>query len=463
MIINENELKSNLLNLGCFIENESFDKYCELICSNGDTPRIKFKTQRHHIIPRYYFKYNGLSLVDKGNVVNLYSKEHIIAHWYLSKCVNDSRMIYANEYAIICMLNILKLPETEEEVIKLGINYGDLYTDYCMQMSKMFKGRPGPSLGKKASEDTRKKLSESHKGIKQSIQTREKRSQSLKDAYKNGKHSIERPKEMRQKISQTLSGNKILHKETEEIRVRENDVQFYLENGWEMGYANTEERKQQFKTSGESFKRLGLKGKIKRMTNGVINHSVYTQEDIDKLLEQGFWFGMTKKLSNYSRPHKKYKYLNNGEKNVRVYTEEDEQYYMDLNFSYGTIAQNKKKKEKEEKKILKKEQFTIQQESMWTLEQDNLIRSYFNEHKILLSELLDILVDKSYYKILKRARYLGISVGYNYTKVRCVETGEIFKSTAEAAKKYGVTSAQISRCLRGERKTSCGFHWEKIN
>lgn len=46
--------------------------------------------------------------------------------------------------------------------------------------------------------------------------------------------------------------------------------------------------------------------------------------------------------------------------------------------------------------------------------------------------------------------------------VRCIETGEIFPSQTEAAKKNGVTQGAISAALCGKTKTSAGYRWEFI-
>ena len=42
-------------------------------------------------------------------------------------------------------------------------------------------------------------------------------------------------------------------------------------------------------------------------------------------------------------------------------------------------------------------------------------------------------------------------------KVICVETGEIFDSAKEVARKKNI---QIFCCLRGEAKTAGGYHWK---
>ena len=47
--------------------------------------------------------------------------------------------------------------------------------------------------------------------------------------------------------------------------------------------------------------------------------------------------------------------------------------------------------------------------------------------------------------------------------VRCVETGEVFSSALQASKKVGLkSSAGISKCCSGERKTAGEFHWEFV-
>ena len=85
-----NFIKEKLLNLNIFIQNEYFNKYVELITNNLKTKREKFKTQKHHIIPRCYFKHESIKdkaiIEDKTNLVNLSYANHILAHYYLSLC-----------------------------------------------------------------------------------------------------------------------------------------------------------------------------------------------------------------------------------------------------------------------------------------------------------------------------------------------------------------------------------------
>lgn len=45
-------------------------------------------------------------------------------------------------------------------------------------------------------------------------------------------------------------------------------------------------------------------------------------------------------------------------------------------------------------------------------------------------------------------------------RVTCVTTGEVFKSVAEAAQKYGLASSNISRACKGVFKQIGGFQWQ---
>ena len=48
-----------------------------------------------------------------------------------------------------------------------------------------------------------------------------------------------------------------------------------------------------------------------------------------------------------------------------------------------------------------------------------------------------------------------------FSRVRCVETGEIFKSCVQAAAAVGLTRHSINYCLLGYQKTAGGYHWER--
>ena len=47
--------------------------------------------------------------------------------------------------------------------------------------------------------------------------------------------------------------------------------------------------------------------------------------------------------------------------------------------------------------------------------------------------------------------------------VRVVETGEVYPSVADCARAIGGHAANIFKCLTGERRTVCGYHFERIS
>lgn len=49
------------------------------------------------------------------------------------------------------------------------------------------------------------------------------------------------------------------------------------------------------------------------------------------------------------------------------------------------------------------------------------------------------------------------------SKVKCVDTGEIFNSIKEACDKYNLDSGNIAKCCLGKLKTTGGFEWEYVH
>ena len=47
--------------------------------------------------------------------------------------------------------------------------------------------------------------------------------------------------------------------------------------------------------------------------------------------------------------------------------------------------------------------------------------------------------------------------------VRCIETGCVYSSIAEAEKNTSIGSSKISMVCNGKRKTAGGYHWEFVD
>lgn len=136
--MNKNELKTKLLSLGIVKENEYLDFYCTLIENNLNTIYEKRKTERHHIIPKGYFKYNNLDSDDSSNnLVNLTHFDHCLAHYYLCNCT-IGKLKYSNEHAFIKMVNIKsRFDFNLEDFMKNIDNYEKVYNSFCKHQSEL--------------------------------------------------------------------------------------------------------------------------------------------------------------------------------------------------------------------------------------------------------------------------------------------------------------------------------------
>lgn len=124
--------KEKLVNIGLVNDNEWLDKYIDILVKNEKTKKLVNYTQRHHIIPKYYFKYNGLEVDNSiNNVVNLSIEEHVLAHYYLCMCSSDTYKgySYASINYILRHNNVKSLP-TYEEFKLLLTNINENYLAY---------------------------------------------------------------------------------------------------------------------------------------------------------------------------------------------------------------------------------------------------------------------------------------------------------------------------------------------
>lgn len=119
-----NELKNKLLQTGLFIDNNQLDKYLELVVKNDASAY----TERHHILPKSYFKLVGQKIDNSAdNIIKLSYFNHILAHYYLSFCTSG-RLKQANICAFIMLIDIgyTLLTEEEHEAILAIKHYAEL-------------------------------------------------------------------------------------------------------------------------------------------------------------------------------------------------------------------------------------------------------------------------------------------------------------------------------------------------
>lgn len=145
-------LKEYLLELELVKDNCYLDAYVKLVQDNEDTQGIKYETQKHHIIPKYYFVSRNL-IVDNSinNIVTLLYKDHILAHYYLALCSYDERYFYSN----MTFLNHSLSRKNKEKILDIESLLPlltELQEKYKIQMQKMRKERHEKFLEKKARE-----------------------------------------------------------------------------------------------------------------------------------------------------------------------------------------------------------------------------------------------------------------------------------------------------------------------
>lgn len=295
-------IKEKLLATKIVIDNEYLDKYVSLIESNLETKRTKFVTQRHHIIPRYYYNVNNLEVDNsKDNLVNLSYKCHFLAHLYLSKCSSSEKFSYNNLVALHYMtkkvdfncdweeVDLDLLQEAYEKAKKYASKYNSMYDE---------------------------KIREKHLSSVRDTRVREKISNTLKEKYARGELFSE---EHKAKISLAQTRLMYVNKDGVYKRIHKEELEKYLNEGWVRGGRPLTEEHQRAiinshlgkKYSDELRKKLSeahkglmteeLKQSLRErylgtkwMNNGIIQKQV-KPEEFDKYQKEGFSFGTLKK------------------------------------------------------------------------------------------------------------------------------------------------------------------------
>lgn len=139
-------LKEQLLQTDMFIANNQLDAYITLIECNKSTG-MKY-SERHHIIPRSYYKLTKQKVDNsKNNIVNLSYFEHILAHYYLSFCTKG-KLKQANIGAFIMLVEIGLEILTQDEATAISHlkDYAELKATarasrqrHCQQVGKQQK------------------------------------------------------------------------------------------------------------------------------------------------------------------------------------------------------------------------------------------------------------------------------------------------------------------------------------
>ena len=122
-----------------FIDNEYLLKYCELIGKHIRTKQVPKLTNKHHVIPKLWFKLNKLPVDNSlSNLVNIPYREHILAHYYLCLCT-ENPLLYGNQLALICLLSRNKINIIDKQLIQNLPLYNNIYENYLENKKKNIK------------------------------------------------------------------------------------------------------------------------------------------------------------------------------------------------------------------------------------------------------------------------------------------------------------------------------------
>ena len=176
-------------------ESEYWKKIQKIYEENESFPKVVVKNRNlHHKFPRSFSKKDGVDVDnDEDNLVSLSLADHFRVHYYLWKCSKKGyRGLMAQAFTF--MRKKMVVYATDETIEQLAKDYENAMKDAAEVKSKAHKG-------KKRSEETRKKISESMKGHQVSEEYKKK----LSEAKKGKKFSEEHKK----KLSESMKGHQV--------------------------------------------------------------------------------------------------------------------------------------------------------------------------------------------------------------------------------------------------------------
>lgn len=111
-----------------------FRKQHKLVKSNEEVGKI----EEHHILPRCC---GGTD--DPENLVNLYAKEHFMAHYYLWKIYENDKFgqKLLNAFWMMCIMSSASQERTYQEYVKMSEEYQDARTKFAKQQSETISNK----------------------------------------------------------------------------------------------------------------------------------------------------------------------------------------------------------------------------------------------------------------------------------------------------------------------------------
>lgn len=217
-----------------FIDNKYTRLYYSIISKAQSRVLEKnIYSEKHHIIPK---SIGGTNL--KDNLVLLTAREHFIAHWLLTKMVENKKHKWQMWNAFHCML--YRETDNQQRYKVTGRIFENIKRNGSTIKSERFSGESNPMFGKKHSEESKRKMSKERSG-KGKPHTNESKAKISK-----ANTGIVRDAEFRANVSKVHKGKV----DTAETRLKKSVAQtgkkwvnngvtskrvFEVENGWVLG------------------------------------------------------------------------------------------------------------------------------------------------------------------------------------------------------------------------------------
>lgn len=188
-------------------DNIYLDKYLQLIQNNLNTKYKRYNTQVHHIIPKYYYRENNLKINESlENKVNLLYTDHLKAHCYLALCSNNQVNIYGNFCAIVKLL---------------GNNIANKYNVTYFTLEEFLNSLDENQLD----------IQQTYREYK--MHRSEIQGANIRKYFEN--LSEDELLQHKQRYSEVMSLRITIYKDDMEKRVKESELDDYLNNGWKLG------------------------------------------------------------------------------------------------------------------------------------------------------------------------------------------------------------------------------------
>lgn len=337
-------IKQKLLTTGFFLNNNYLELYSGLIKDNALEKNIRFKTQRHHIIPRVICHLLNYDFCDsKDNLVNLFYKDHLLAHYYLCLCLDNVELQYKMFISLQFMLGNIKeygckeLPEYKAFLQSLP-EYQRLY-----EQSKLLRSEKAKTLmlGHKCSQATKDKIGRANSGKKYVHKDGIVRSIKLDEVslYLESGWNLGNPNNQNR---DTKKGTTIINKDGKEKYVYPNELDFYMLDGWAHG--RSQEHKMATKAGTITYYKKLTPEEIKEKCSSRTGQTwTWSREIREKISKGNLGKKHTKEaIRKISQNKKNTIWMTNGTTDVMIKIEQKEKYEK-LGFKLGRTKNRKNK------------------------------------------------------------------------------------------------------------------------